>query len=187
MRSTLSVFVLFFAAVAAHAQPWESWHLPLADGWGELRFGMERSDVIPLIEALGLKPEHGRTGTVRHVGDLGGREANVITSYQSDRYSARGGRLYHIEIYWPEFAVTATKAIDRYREMEQELMARYGPPYYEEDDGVGALRSASGRFLRVFQGPEAQVVLDLSAVSRDRFQLRIVYDSPQLHPDLPGS
>ncbi len=181
------VLSLAMTACSASAQPWELWHVPIADGWGEIRFGMSRSEAVALVEAKGLRADNARAGTLRHVGKLDGRSAQVVTAYVADRVSGRSGRLYHIEVYWPEVHNTATGALARYRELEAEMEERYGPPVYEDDDGAGALRSASGRFIRIFQGPEMQAVLDLSAVKRNHYQLRMTLDSPQLHPKLPGS
>jgi hypothetical protein len=187
-RSLLLLSSLLLLAIPSAAQDpaWESWHGPVADGWLGLRFGMGRFEVARRVESLGLKAENSRAGTMRHQGKLEKKSVQVITDFVEDRQSGRIGRLHHIELIWPEVDLTADRAYASFQAVLSLLETRYGPPFYEQNGGRSTIINAGGRILQVYRGPEMQAVVEIESVARGRYNMRLVLDSPQLHPDLPG-
>lgn len=188
-RRLTVLFCLLFVAFGAGAQDpqWTNWHGPVADGWLGLRFGMGRVQVSRWIEGLGLKAENSRAGTMRHRGKLSKKRVQVVTGFVEDRYSGRNGRLHHIELIWPEVDLTPSRAYESFQALEARLKERYGDPFFEDNGGRVTIINGGGRILQVYQGPEMQAVLEIESAARGQFNMRLVLDSPQLHPDLPGS
>jgi hypothetical protein len=183
----LASLILLALPASAQDPAWNNWHGPLADGWLGLRFGMGRFEVARRVEGLGLKSENSRTGTMRHQGKLDKKSVQVVTDFVEDRHSGRSGRLHHIELIWPEVDLTADRAYGSFEAVASLLEARYGPPFYEQNGGRSTIINAGGRILQVYRGPEMQAVLEIESAARGRYNMRLVLDSPQLHPDLPGS
>jgi hypothetical protein len=183
----IALLMLLVTPSVAQDPAWESWHGPVSDGWLGLRFGMGRFQVARQVESFGLKPENSRSGTMRHRGKLEKKSVQVVTDFVEDRWSGRSGRLHHIELIWLEVGITADRAYSTFESIETELETRYGLPVHEQGGGRSTIINAGGRVLRVYRGPEMQAVLEIESAARGRYNMRLVLDSPQLHPELPGS
>jgi hypothetical protein len=183
--------ILVGLALALHASQvggelWDGWHAPLADGYGNLRFGMDRATVAQLLSEAGYRPLNARSGTLRFAGKLDGQSVELLAEFRADARAGEGGRLCRIQLHWDGLGGPTSRALALFERWESELARRYEAPLLAEEDGANALEGGRGRFVRLHQGPEMQAILELRAVRTNRFRMLLTLDSPQLQPKLPG-
>ena len=189
---SLLVALVLLALPSAHSQaqsvpvdePWLGWHGPPADGALGVRFGMDRFMVGEVFAARGLAARGSRAGTLRYEGTVDGRTAEVLAEFHDDVASGLGGRLMRIHIKWKDLTGGAARALELFTRHAARLSKTYGPPMFEQDTNVSELETGRGSAVRLFRGVEAQTVLELKAPRPRRYDLSILIDSPQIHPEL---
>ncbi len=167
-------------------EPWQGWHGPPADGAYGVRFGMDRFMVGEILVSKGLKARGSRSGTQRYAGKIGGRPAELVAEFHDDAAGGLGGRLMRIQIRWKELGGGAGRALALFHSHAERLAKNYGAPMVEQDTNASELETGRGVAKRLFRGVEAQTVLELKASRPRRYDLTILIDSPQIHPDLAG-
>lgn len=165
--------------VSVGEYPWEGWNGPLADGIYDLRFGTGGFEVTAAMRARGLEPASARPHTLRFEGEILDTPAEVLTEFTGSQPSASDAQLRVIQVRWGLRGLPQ-KGARLFREIEQELEARYGRPVLKRDDGLAALENGSGSLQRLYYGPEARTWLELSALGRQRYTLVVRMESPQL-------
>ena len=181
-----SMFLLLALALPAHAQPWEGWFIPVADGWAPLRFGMDRESTARRMDDAEFATRPAREGTLRFEKRIDGQIVELIANFQENTQEGVGGELYRIQVSWNRLEMPRPTAMRLYQRITDALARVYGQPIHEEDDGIGALDGGRGHVFLVFQGPEMQAMAELKAIRPNQFALYLTLDSPQFHPELPG-
>jgi hypothetical protein len=185
-RTLLVCACLLAATTPAGAEIWEGWHIPVADGFQRLRFGMDRATTSELLLGQGYKALHARAGTLRFERRLDGQTIELLAEFVEDARAGEGGRLCRLQLLWDRLEIPTARAMRLFESWERELERRYELPVFADEDGANALEGGRGRFVRLYQGPEMQAVLELRAVRPIQFRMLLTLDSPQLRPSLPG-
>jgi hypothetical protein len=177
--------VLIVASARAQ-EPWDGWHGPPSEGVAGIRFGMDREAVGEAARAQGFHQLEAREGTMRFSGKLYGRRMELLAEFQQDTLGGFGGRLYHLRVTWDDLKGGAGGAVQFFEKIDAGLAARHGTSLLSRDSSPGQLSTGTGRYLRVYRDVELQAVLELTAPRPERYNLTLLMDYPQLHPELAG-
>lgn len=175
----LALIALTAPAAAQVAPPWEGWYLPPADGLLKLRFGMDPATVDSILTERGLEPyAAAEESQLRHDGKILGRPANVLTRFADARGAMREGRLARIELRWRwEGTLRAPERI--FEQLVGLMSERYGDPIRVQEPKRADLEVGTGHGWQAFQGPEAQVLVEIQAVRPELYRVGLRMDFPR--------